>query len=82
METYEFELAITAEKYLDYYRGLAHDVVARCANGQTIQFPASMLTQFVTVAGIQGRFLLTCNDKHRGAVLQRLPVEAPVISRR
>jgi hypothetical protein len=82
MQKYVFELAITSEKYLDYYRGLAHEVVARCVNGQTIQFPASLLTQFVTVAGIHGRFVLTCNDKHRGAVLQRLPAEAPVISRR
>jgi hypothetical protein len=73
MERYEFHLSITAEQYLDYYRGAALHVVARCVTGQTVQFPASLLQQFVTPDGIHGHFALTCDEHHRAPRLERLP---------
>ena len=73
MKRYEFRLSIPSEQYLDYYRGAAKHVVARCPDGLTIQFPASLLTPFVTPEGIHGRFALDCDDVHRGARLSRLP---------
>jgi hypothetical protein len=48
---YEFYLCITADQYLDYYRGTARHVVVRCTTGQTVQFPAGLLQQFVTTDG-------------------------------
>jgi Protein of unknown function (DUF2835) len=71
MKRFEFQLRISAESYLDYYRGAARHVVARCSDGVTIQFPASLLQPFVTPVGIQGGFVLTCDDTNKGAVLQR-----------
>jgi hypothetical protein len=72
MKRFEFHLDISAERYLDYYRGAVQQAIVRCASGQTIQFPAAMLKAFITPSGIHGDFVLTCDDNHRGARLQRL----------
>lgn len=72
MNRFEFHLRITAEQYLDYYRGAARHVVVRCTTGQNVQFPASFLQQFVTTDGISGHFVLIC-DKGRNSQLERLP---------
>jgi uncharacterized protein DUF2835 len=72
MKRYEFNLRITADQYLDYYRGTVRQVVARCSTGQTVQFPASLLQQFVTTEGICGRFVLTCDEDNRNSRLERL----------
>ena len=74
MKRYEFHLRISAERYLDYYRGIARQVVVRCPGGVTIQFPASLLQPFVTPAGIEGDFVLTCDEQNKGAELRRSSV--------
>ncbi len=74
MKRFEFHLRISPERYLDYYRGAIRQVVVRCPDGVTVQFPASLLQAFVTPAGIQGEFVLTCDDSNRGADLRRSPV--------
>jgi hypothetical protein len=72
MNRYEFHLRITADQYLDYYRGTARSVVVRCTTGQNVQFPASLLQQFVTTEGISGHFALTCDEHNRNSRLERL----------
>ena len=72
MNRYEFQLRITADQYLDYYRGTVRQVVVRCTTGQNVQFPASLLQQFVTPEGIRGSFALTCDEHHRNPRLERL----------
>jgi hypothetical protein len=72
MKRFEFHLYITADQYLDYYRGTARHVIARCATGESVQFPASLLQQFVTANGIHGDFVLTCDNDHRNPGLQRV----------
>jgi len=72
MSRYEFQLHISSEAYLDYYRGTIRHVVARCASGQTVQFPASLLQRFVTAEGIHGTFVLTCDENHKCVGLERL----------
>ena len=71
MKSFEFALGISAERYLDYYRGTILQVVVRCPGGPTLQFPAALLKPFVTPAGIHGTFVLTCGDDNKGAVLRR-----------
>jgi Protein of unknown function (DUF2835) len=68
---YEFHLRISAEQYLDYYRGAARHVIARSVTGQNVQFPASLLQRFVTPEGIEGDFVLSCDDHHKCVDLQR-----------
>ena len=69
---FEFSLSLSAEQYLAYYQGAASKVVVRCTDGQSIQFPARLLTRFVTNQGIQGQFVLTCSDDMKGSTLARL----------
>jgi len=71
MKQFQFHLSISTERYLDYYRGTAREVVARCSDGLTISFPASLLKAFVLPTGIHGDFVLTCDDQNKGAVLKR-----------
>lgn len=72
MLRFAFHLSLSPERYMAYYRGAIRDIVVRCRDGQTVQFPAAMLRPFVTPTGIHGDFVLTCEDDHRGANLQRL----------
>jgi len=72
MIRFEFGLDISSLEYLPYYRGEVRNVVARCFDGRTVQFPATLLTPFVTSSGIRGRFVMTCDDSGKGAQLQRL----------
>jgi hypothetical protein len=58
MKRYEFHLRITADQYLDYYRGTARHVIAKCTTAQNVQLPASLLQQFVANDRISGTFAL------------------------
>lgn len=73
MKRFEFHLNISSEEYLDYYRGIARQVAVTSRDGLTVRFPASLLKRFVTSTGIQGDFVLTCDDNLKSAELQRLP---------
>ena len=72
MNRYEFQLHISPETYLDYYRGTIRQVIVRCGSGQTVQFPASLLQRFVTQEGIHGAFVLTCDEHQKCVSLKRL----------
>jgi hypothetical protein len=72
MNRYEFHRRITPDQYLDYYRGTARSVVVRYMTGQNVQFPASLLLQFVIMEGTYGRFVLTCDEHQRNSRLERL----------
>jgi len=72
MHRFEFDLHISTEEYLDYYRGVATQVVARSAGGQTVRFPASLLQPFLLPDGIHGSFVLTCDEHYKHPSLQRI----------
>jgi len=72
MKQFEFRLSISEQQYLHYYRGTINQVVVRSTSGATIQFPASLLTKFVTVNGIHGRFVMTCDDDFKGSEIKRI----------
>ena len=72
MRRFEFVLRISPAEYLGFYRGEVSAVVAEASNGLTVQFPASLLRPFLTHGGIEGRFLLLCDDSNRCLELRRL----------
>jgi hypothetical protein len=72
--SFEFDLEVSPEEYLEYYRGILKQVMVRCTTGKTVQFPASLLQPFLLPEGIRGRFVLTCDDQFRNARLQRVGV--------
>ena len=59
------DLNISAEKMLGYYRGEVRTVRARATNGQTVQFPVSVLQKHVSVDGIHGRFRMELDDHNK-----------------
>jgi hypothetical protein len=69
---FELVLRISPEEYLRFYRGEVSAVVAEASNGLTVQFPASLLRAFVTHGGVEGRFMLVCDDSNRCVELRRL----------
>jgi hypothetical protein len=71
MPRYEFQLRITAEQYLDYYRGTVRQVLVECYDGQKVQFPAALLQRFVTQDGIRGNFVLICDEQHKHSRVER-----------
>ena len=73
MIRYEFQLHVSPEQFLDYYRGAIRAVIVRSTAGQTVQFPAALLQKFVPPEGIHGHFVLTCDQNHQSAELHRLP---------
>ncbi len=73
MKRFEFRLHISPEQYLPYYRGQVTQVLIRLADGQTVSFPANLLRPFVQADGIQGDFILSCDEQNKGASLQRKP---------
>lgn len=72
MPRYEFNLTLTKDEVLRYYRGAAHTVTARMTDGRVIQFPANLLVRHVRHDGIIGRFALITDEHHRAIELQRV----------
>ncbi len=73
MNRYEFELNLSPERYLHYYRGTVRHIIVRCSTGQTVQFPASLVQRFVSPEGVHGSFVLTCDEKNKCLGLERMP---------
>lgn len=71
MQRFEFAIDISSLEYLPYYRGEVRNILVRCTDGRRVQFPATLLTPFVTGGGIRGNFVLTCGDGGTRAQLQR-----------
>ena len=67
-----FDLALTTEEYLPYYRGTARDVRVRARDGRVVQFPASLLRPFVVADGVHGCFRLCFDEHNRLVSLERV----------
>lgn len=71
MHRYEFQLRLTAAEWRGYYLGAFRHVVVRSTAGQVVQLSAAHLLRFVTADGVQGRFELICNARHKFIDLRR-----------
>lgn len=67
-----FALAISAERYLDYYQGRAQAVIVTAADGRTLQLPAGVLQRFVTHDGIRGLFEIEFDANNKFVAIHRL----------
>ena len=72
MPRYEFSLNIAAEEFLRVYQGTVSHIVVRATTGQRVQVPAARFRPFVTLDGVAGRFVLTCDENHKCLDLQRV----------
>lgn len=70
---YVVELGISADELRRLYAGTANTVVARDQiSGKTVRFPASNLRDFVSPAGVFGRFELQVDENNRLQDISRL----------
>jgi len=67
-----FELNISSEEYLPYYKGIVKNVVVTTADNKTIQFPASFIQKFLSHDGIRGKFKLIFDHDHKLISIDRL----------
>jgi len=67
-----FNLNISADEVLRYYKGVASIVSTRSIDGRTIRFPASRLRPFMTSNGVQGRFAITFDDDNKFIEMRRI----------
>ena len=72
MQRFVFDLSITADEWLAYYRGAARHVVAVARGGKRVQFAAKHLQRFVTRDGIRGTFEMVLDDAHDLVRFERL----------
>jgi len=72
MKEYRLRLAISAHEMLNYYSGYAQYAVATTVDGIRIRLPAYLLRPYMTRTGINGEFLLRCDDRNRFISLEKL----------
>ncbi len=67
-----FNIKISPQQFLQYYRGSASSVTVTAEDGRRIRLPARHLRPFLRHDGIKGRFKLTFADNNRLINLERL----------
>ena len=70
-----FHMSLTAEKYLAFYRGQAHDIVVRSEDNRSIRFPASAVREFLTRDGVFGRFEIQFDENNKLIGVRQLSVK-------
>lgn len=58
VQSIRFQLSLSSEQYLNYYKGNATSVSVVSEDGRRIEFPAEHLRPFVRHEGIHGNFEL------------------------
>jgi hypothetical protein len=72
MNSVRFRIALSADAFLQYYRGSARAVIVQGEDGRRIQLPASSLRPFLLRDGINGRFELTLGENNKLMEIRRL----------
>ena len=58
-------MAIEADKYLAYYKGIARDIVVRSEDNLNLKFPADAIRKFLTHEGIFGLFEIQFDENNK-----------------
>jgi hypothetical protein len=77
MHSVVIPLAITADQWLDYYRGSVRHVSATALDGRRILFPARVLQPFVTKEGVYGVFRVKFGAGNKFAGIEQLAGPSP-----
>lgn len=65
MRTIRFNISITPDQLLKYYRGQARNVVTTDSKGMSITFPVEVIRPFVTQSGVSGSFEMTVDENNK-----------------
>lgn len=60
-----FYVDISADAFLEYYKGRGRYVWVRGKDGRSVQFPAGALQPFVTREGVRGHFVVRYDSNNR-----------------
>ena len=72
MHTIVIDLAINPEEYLKNYQLPGINVVAKSLDGRVVHLPATILRNFVTRDGVNGRFRIHFNDEGKYQAIDKL----------
>lgn len=72
MQHITVDLIIDQEEWLKIYRGETNIVYAVSRDGRSIQFPANILSKYVTHTGIHGSFVISFDDSGKFQSIVRL----------
>ena len=72
MRSFEFNMALSAQKTRSIYEGQARYILVESEQGLKLQLPAANFRDFVTADGIQGRFHVQIDENNRILALRRL----------
>ncbi len=72
MKEFRLRLSISPAELLLYYRGEASVLLATARDGTSVQMPARLLRPHVTTKGVNGAFLLRCDERNRFLSLERI----------
>lgn len=67
-----FALNISADRYVNVYKGNARNISVVADDGRRIEFDALKVKPFLTRDGIQGWFELQVTDQHRFVSIRKL----------
>lgn len=66
------DIALPAERYLDWYRGYADRVLLYSRDGRRVSLPAHHLRPFLTREGVYGSFVMRFTGAGKLISLQRI----------
>ena len=78
MQRLVIRLSLDRERMLEHYRGIAQRVHTVAIDGRTVEFPATMLRQFVTDAGVHGVFEICFDAENKLVSMRRIDPSAQV----
>ncbi|WP_199611578.1 DUF2835 domain-containing protein [Flocculibacter collagenilyticus] len=72
MKVHYFNLTLSYNEWLPFYRGDYHSVIVKDDYGKRIQLPANRLRPFGSSLGIRGRFKLVLTENNAFVTLEKL----------
>ncbi len=70
-----FSLQLTADQYLQVYRGTAKRVSAIASDGRRIEFPAQNIQKFLTHDGISGKFEMELTAENKFVAIRKISAD-------
>jgi hypothetical protein len=71
-KTLYFNLDISHDEFLCYYKGIVNQVIVTTADNTKIQFPVQFIKKFVRHDGIHGRFKIVYDENNKLVSLDKL----------
>jgi len=71
-KTLYFNLDISHEEILCYYKGIVNQVIVTAADNTKIQFPVQFIKKYVEHNGVHGRFKIVYDENNKLVSLDKL----------